>query len=299
MYRESFVVATDDELASSKEPIQHYLDVEEYAEILNVSSKLFQNTLPKHWRRCLEQAGSRQDSNIPKWVPKVVVEMPVSEGQVEEKKQRRSTGLLKNLVAREKKLVYVPQKRVDEFEAQIKEAEYNGFVIAYAKNRLYENAFEFYGIPNIAELKELFVEDIIAENDHAKSRKEERLLFLLKRVEKHYDMAEGSIKLANLRRETRHKLTGEVLSNSKDEVHGMCSPANGTIYIDRKIVKFPEYRAQEPEYPAVTAHDYKVLLRINQTLCHELAHLLYGYADNTLEHSQAMIRIGYDLAELF
>ena len=64
-------------------------------------------------------------------------------------------------------------------------------------------------------------------------------------------------------------------------------------------MKFPEYRAQEPDYPTVTAHDYRVLLRVQQTLAHELAHLLYGFEDNTLEHSQATAKICYELAELF
>ena len=52
-------------------------------------------------------------------------------------------------------------------------------------------------------------------------------------------------------------------------------------------VEWAAYRAQEPDYPNVTVHDYRVLMQVMQTVAHELAHLLFLTEDNSKEHSDA------------
>lgn len=310
LYLDFVMTATDDDLNRYEDPIEYYLDVADYADILTVSPKLFQRSLLNNEKREQDEENEKDEvkyatEDMIKWIRQIetLANQQAAETRSSEEpkdiRRRRPSGLLKKLVEKEKRLVYVSEHRVEDFEMEIREAEYNGFVILYAKNKLYERAFEYYGIPSIETLKDVIDEDIVIERDMARSKKEKRFLALMQRVEQHYGMAPGSIRLANLRKEIRHKITGELLSSKYEEVHGLCDRQNGVIYIDRKIVKFSEYRAQKPEYPSITAHDYKVLLRVNQTLCHELAHLLYGFADNTVEHSQAMVKIGYEIAELF
>lgn len=313
MYREFIQTATDEELDEFENPISDYLEVEEYAKVLTVSEKLFKvkddeenqdqtevNT--DYVQNELEELG-KKIALVPKWVDLAVlletqnekVSTPYeSEGTT---RTRRQEGLLERLFKKHKKVLYVPTGKVEAYEKDIRLAEYNGFSIVYAKNRLYEKAFEFYGVSSIADFNSLIEEEYVIKKDEPRSKKELRFLALMKRVEQFYGMKENSIKLANLNKIMKLKKTGEVLST--EEVRGLCDTLNGFVYIDRDIVKFPEYRAQEPDYPTVTSHDYKVLLRVQQTLAHELAHLLYGYVDNTLEHSQAMSKISYELAELF
>lgn len=302
MYREFIQIATDEELDKFETPINEYLEVEEYARVLTVSEKLFK---AKDDEEVVDQ--EEGSNEVPKWVD--LSDMFEATKNIEKvnttyelegtARARRPEGMLERLLKNHKKVLYVPMGAVEMYEKDIREAEYNGFSIVYAKNRLYENAFAFYGVSSIADFDTLIEAEYVIEKDEPRSKKELRFLALMKRVEQFYGMKENSIRLANLDKVIRLKKTGEVMSTGSEEVHGLCDRLNGIVYIDRSIVRFPEYRAQEPDYPTVTAHDYRVLLRVNQTLAHELAHLLYGFADNTLEHSQAMVKIGYELAELF
>jgi hypothetical protein len=295
MYREFIQTATDEELDQFETPINEYLEVEEYARVLAVSEKLFK---AKDDEEVVDQ--EEESNEVPKWADLSDLFEAMKNIELEgTARARRPEGLLERLFKKHKKVLYVPKGEVETYEKDIREAEYNGFSIVYAKNRLYEKAFAFYGVGSIADFDKLIEEEYVIEKDEPRSKKELRFLALMKRVEQFYGMKENSIKLANLDKIMKLKETGEVVSTEGGEVHGLCDRLNGLVYIDRSIVKFPEYRAQEPDYPTVTSHDYRVLLRVQQTLAHELAHLLYGFADNTLEHSQAMAKIGYELAELF
>ena len=302
MYREFIQIATDEELDKFETPINEYLEVEEYARVLTVSEKLFK---AKDDEEVVDQ--EEGSNEVPKWVDpsdlfeatKDIEKVSTTHELEGTARVRRPEGMLERLFKKHKKVLYVPVGAVEMYEKDIREAEYNGFSIVYAKNRLYENAFAFYGVSSIADFDTLIEAEYVIEKDEPRSKKELRFLALMKRVEQFYGMKENSIRLANLDKVIRLKKTGEVMSTGSEEVHGLCDRLNGIVYIDRSIVRFPEYRAQEPDYPTVTAHDYRVLLRVNQTLAHELTHLLYGFADNTLEHSQAMVKIGYELAELF
>lgn len=302
MYREFIQTATDEELDQFETPINEYLEVEEYARVLAVSEKLFK---AKDDEEVVDQ--EEGSNEVPKWVDlsdlfeaiKNIEKVNTTYELEGTARARRPEGMLERLFKKHKKVLYVPTGGVETYEKDIREAEYSGFSIVYAKNRLYEKAFEFYGVRSIADFDKLIEEEYVIEKDEPRSKKELRFLALMKRVEQFYGMKENSIKLANLDKIMKLKETGEVMSTEGEEVHGLCDRLNGIVYIDRDIVKFPEYRAQEPDYPTVTSHDYRVLLRVQQTLAHELAHLLYGFADNTLEHSQAMAKICYELAELF
>jgi hypothetical protein len=302
MYREFIQTATDEELDQFETPINEYLEVEEYARVLAVSEKLFK---AKDDEEVVDQ--EEGSNEVPKWVDlpdlfeaiKNIEKVNTTYELEGTARARRPEGMLERLFKKHKKVLYVPTGEVETYEKDIREAEYSGFSIVYAKNRLYEKAFAFYGVSSIADFDKLIEEEYVIEKAEPRSKKELRFLALMKRVEQFYGMKENSIKLANLDKIMKLKETGEVMSTEGEEVHGLCDRLNGLVYIDRDIVKFPEYRAQEPDYPTVTSHDYRVLLRVQQTLAHELAHLLYGFADNTLEHSQAMAKIGYELAELF
>lgn len=302
MYREFIQTATDEELDQFETPINEYLEVEEYARVLAVSEKLFK---AKDDEEVVDQ--EEGSNEVPKWVDlsdmfeaiKNIEKVNTTYELEGTARARRPEGMLERLFKKHKKVLYVPTGGVETYEKDIREAEYSGFSIVYAKNRLYEKAFEFYGVRSIADFDKLIEEEYVIEKDEPRSKKELRFLALMKRVEQFYGMKENSIKLANLDKIMKLKETGEVMSTEGEEVHGLCDRLNGIVYINRDIVKFPEYRAQEPDYPTVTSHDYRVLLRVQQTLAHELAHLLYGFADNTLEHSQAMAKICYELAELF
>ena len=214
MYREFIQTATDEELDQFETPIDEYLEVEEYAKILAVSDKLFKASMDDND----EDVGTSVE--VPKWADTTglfesvseIREMqePVSSHTIElEEREKRSVGLLERLFKKHKKVLYVPKGDVETYEKDIKEAEYSGFSIVYAKNRLYEKAFAFYGVGSIADFGKLVEEEHVIDKDEARSKKELRFLALMKRVEQHYGMKDNSIRLANLDKITKLRIHGK------------------------------------------------------------------------------------------
>lgn len=304
-YRTFLATATDDELDKYADAIEEYIPVEEYAEVLAVSRKLFLAKALEELENKEEQERQtakievkRERGELPTWPVEGDME-PEAEDIAKDVNRPREKGLLGQFLAKCKRILYIASKDVGDNEALLREVEYAGFTILYAKNKLYEMAFAHYGVGRVLDFKDLIEEDHIITKKEPRSKKEQRFLALMEEVEKHFNLPEGTICLANLEKQTVLKATGEVLTKATERVDGLCVYAENRIYLDRRIIKFPQYRAQEPDYPSVTAHDYRVLLRVQQTLSHELAHLIHGYKDNTIEHAQAMNRIGYEIAELF
>lgn len=303
MYKEFIRTATDEELDTFADMIDTYVEVEDYVEVLGVSKQLF-NT--RNDGEDVSQEKEQPD-------PAAVIEMgkllsKVDLGPVDsettdciepESKRQRPTGQLQELVEKNKMLVWVAASEVDMKKTAIQDAEYYGFGVLYARNKLYERAFAHLGICHIDYMDKVIVREDITDRVGPRSKKEERFLHLMRMVEKHFNIPAGSIRLADLSTEMRHKETGTKLANMKGQVLGRCSREEGIIYIDRKVVDFPSYRAQAPDYPNITAHDYRVLMRVQNTLAHELSHLIYWTADNTLEHAQGIEKISRKLADIF
>lgn len=286
MFRQFILTATDEELDALADAIDTYLKVSEYADLLSVSKELFERNL--HVEGVSDVKFDAELLGLLAGMGKV------GDGE----RRERPKGLLAELVSKVRKLAYVPARDIEKYEAAVRRAEYLGFTVVYAPNQLYVKSMQHFGVPLVTALEERVAAQYIAEKDEPRSQKELRFLALMRKVEQHFDMPEGTIRLASLRKEETDMDTGEVLVRD-DTVLGMTDYTLQRVYIDRRIVKFPEYRAQDPEYPTITAHDYKVLLRVWSALVHEIAHLLYLTADNTKEHEQAELRVSEQLAEVF
>ena len=307
MYKKFITEATDNELDRYANQIDEYLNVDDYLDYLPVSDDLL--NLGQDNEDETEDSVKDSVKEVSKEVKQLIRKLSTIEEGIdydidyddmpkEPIRSRRSKGNLRELIAKSKKVLWVRPSEVDKLRSKIADAEYYGFLVLVAKNKLYENAFQSLGIPNVENLDECIEREVIKSNIGPQSKKEMRFTALMKIVEKHYELDEGSIQLADLELQIKHKKTGEVISKG-GEVHGLCDRKEGKIYINRKLVKFPKYRAQAPDYPNITAHDYRALMRVQNTLAHELSHLLLMTEDNTLEHAQGINKISIELAELF
>jgi len=286
VFQQFIKTATDEELDAMADAIDAYLKVTDYADLLSVSKSLFERA-----------EGSAKDAGVKFDAALLGLLAGIGKMGLGDRAERPK-GLLGELVSKVRKLAYVPSRDIEKYEKAVRRAEYLGFTVVYAPNQLYVKSMQHFGVPLVTALEDRVVAQYIAEKDEPRSQKEQRFLFLMRRVEEHFDMPAGTIRLANLRQEETDQETGEVLKRD-DTILGMTDYQLKRVYIDRKQVKFPEYRAQDPEYPTVTAHDYRVLLRVWGTLVHELAHLLYMTRDNTMDHEQAQLRIANELDGLF
>ena len=307
MYRKFITEATDDELDGYANQIDEYLNVDDYLDYLPVSDDLLNLGQDNEDETEDSEDSVKETSKEVQEVKQLIRKLSNIEFKEgidyddmpkEPMRSRRAKGNLRELIAKSKKVSWVKSSEVDKLRSKIADAEYYGFVVLVSKNKLYENAFQSLGIPNVENLDECIEREVIKSNIGPQSKKEMRFTSLMKIVEKHYELDEDSIQLADLEMQITHNKTGEVI-NKGGKVHGLCDRKEGKIYINRKLVKFPEYRAQAPDYPNITAHDYRVLMRVQNTLAHELSHLLLMTEDNTLEHAQGISKISTELAELF
>ena len=187
------------------------------------------------------------------------------------------------------KLVWVRADEVDAYKEQIAEAEYLGFKVMISKNALYSNAYEYLEIVHVDDLQDEIKETVVIKNEEPQTKKEWRVLSLLRRIEDYYNLDEtfrlGSITLK------LESAAGVITREDENRTSGLYQSDTGKIYIDRSNFDFPSFRAQDPDYENVTFHDMRMLLQGMETISHELAHKLYGTQDNTKEHYQAMSKI--------
>lgn len=188
-----------------------------------------------------------------------------------------------------KKLVWVMGDQIEEMKEDIDEAEYLGFTVLVAKNILYKNAYDYMGILHVGDLKDEVTRTVIIENEGAQTKKEQRVLALMHKIEEYYNL-DRVFRLADLGLMLESS-AGTITKEGESHTSGMYQTDTGKIYIDRSNFDFPSFRAQASEYENVTFHDMRMIMQGLETISHELAHKLYGTNDNTKEHYQAMSKI--------
>jgi len=213
------------------------------------------------------------------------VEMPSSENKVPLKERGNKLINLKDT----KKLAWVMADQIDDYKDEIAEAEYLGFKVLVAKNVLYRNAYKYMDILHVGDLKNEVKETVIIENEGPQTKKEQRVLALLERIEDYYDIGRV-FRLADLALKLE-SAAGTILKEDESITTGLYQTETGKVYIDRSNFDFPSFRAQDPDYKNVTFHDMRMILQGMEVISHELAHKLYGTNDNTKEHYQAMSKI--------
>ena len=302
MYREFVAQATDEEIDSYADAIGEYLDVDEYLALLIVDESLFD--FLRYTQKEEDEPKEADKEQVKKAAEDFrqlfdLIEMVQDQTDGDEEKPKRTGPKLTEVVKKDKRLAWVRASEVDELKSDIRSAEYYGFRVIVARNKLFEKAFQHLGVLHVKQLDEDVEKHFEKDRVGPRTKKEERLLALLNRVETHFDLEPGTIDVANLELRMVYTLGGEEVETETKKVYGLCDRKEKKVYIDRKLVDWAEYRAQEPDYPNVTVHDYRVLMQVMQTVAHELAHLLFLTEDNSKEHSDAESQIYKEIVRLF
>lgn len=322
MYLEELKTATPTFLDHYAKAIQEYIPVNEYAEILPLPASLVQALQDEKWNKLLSKLNIHNDLNESNQVdrdPKITVgdvdteyhepswldqlehaHVTLDDLDPDEVPQESELAVgeytrMKDLLDVVDTLVWVPHSKVAELQEAVKDAEYKGYGILYPTNDMYESALTYLGIMCVTDLNMNVEERVEYTKVGPRSKKERRFMVLMSIVEKGLDLPPGTIQLGSLSMTFVEKKSGKELRTVS--IEGV-SRAEGII-IDRKVVDFPNYRAQAPDYPNITNHDFKALMRALVVIAHEVGHYRYGYSDNTVEHNASIQQISREIAELF
>lgn len=303
LYRSFISQASDEQIDLFADAICNFLDVDDYLHLLQIDESFFD--VLRYLKDDEDRSGievSVEESievfqELFEREGVTVVSAP--ENGVPVEKKVPGVRLL-DVVEKDKKLAWVSAGEVDALKSDIRMAEYYGFKVVVAKNQLYEKAFKHLGVLNINDLKEEVKRKDCVENEGPSTYKEERFLFLLKRIEEHYRL-ENVFQIADLMMESSYLFQGDEVEVEKVVVEGLCKPLVGKIYLDRTCLGLKKYRVSGDSVykERVTMSDMRVLLRNIETISHELAHLLFLTEDNTLEHAQATSKICKEIADLY
>jgi len=309
MYLEFIKGASDADLDRFADSIDHYVQVEDYIDLLRVDKNY---KVMREVAETLEQSNPDADPEEMQKMIRVFYGMAQDLQKEDESQEHQQPPVertepahprLKDVVSANKNLVWIRASEVEEYKKEIKDIEYYGFQIIVARNKLFERAFEFLNVQHIGSFKSSLVKDFVITDDEPYSKKEARLLHLLKRVEKAYGLPENVFRIADI--ELKISYQGRHIDVAKVEeekmVAGMCDYATGTIVLNRKFIDFSVMRTpSDIEHPAVLVGDYRVLLQVLDTVAHELAHYLPPfYKDNTPEHAQLTAKLNREIALLF
>lgn len=290
-------------------PISQLLKVTEYEDLLHITEDMFKvhEEETKEDEKKLEilkpkydifyQDTERQENNINNisYFPSVNNSNEISIGMAKSLNSRaRKTSI--SAISKSNKVFWIKASEISSFKESITNMEYYGFKGIIATNELYEKVFEHYKVPHISYL----IDNIQKVHNYtdigAKSLKERRVLYLMSMIERHYELKD-TFNIANLSMKIVSNLDGKELQSPKTVVEGVCT--DDKIYLDRKSLKLADFTVKTWNTQHIGVEDIRFILKNSDTICHELAHLLYHTEDNTLHHMQAQAKIAKEIGYLF
>lgn len=305
MLYKKFVQNADDKAINKyAEYIDRILEVDEYIPYLTLSNDL--TDLSKHMNTeeleevkksaVTEEEIKQLEALLEKVKPTRQEESVVSTSRALTTKEKKEVESITKLGKQKNKMVWVKASEVNSLKEKIAEIEYYGFEVIVAKNVLYEKAFNRLGIKHISEFEKEIETEFKLDRVDLITKKEQRVMWLLEKIERNWHIPD-TFRIADIEMRVIVKTMGKVVKKEKKSVEGLTK--DGKIYLDRRSLKLSKYRVDKWDSPNLTLHDLRFLLRNCDTIAHELAHLLYGTSDNTINHYQAQAKISRELADIF
>src|SRR5699024_4096563 len=108
--------------------------------------------------------------------------------------------------------------------------------------------------------------------------------------------------IGNIEVNSKLEYNGKILfsersKNTKDSIKVYAVEDNGLIILDRTALNLSRFKLSK-EGP-FGINDLKCIFSIINTIAHELAHLLYGTKDNTINHYKTETVIQKEIIELY
>lgn len=211
-----------------------------------------------------------------------------------EKKDNDCLSKFKKLVRKSNKMVWVERKDVDKYSDIIAQAEYAGLKIVKVDNILYANIFRKYNKMHISDFNNSFYAQYSFKNIRIKNMKEERFLKLLNPICELFDLPLNTFAIANIEKNITLEYNDKVLFrekevNKKDAIYTYACVHNGKIFLDRTALGLSRFNLSKNG--SLNVNDLKAIMSCVNTISHELAHLLYGTQDNTVNHYKTEVLI--------
>lgn len=292
LYRKVVSEATDEEIDKLADKIDTYLEVKEYINFLTFKNDIEIKTSTIE-ETTLETEVKKQGFIIPQRQAKD--NTAVCSLDTEPKKSYgKRRGNVEEIKKDKKKIMYVNSKDVESYEELIQEMKYYGITVMVAKNVLYERAYESLGIINIKEAQKSITREYKEKNIYASTKKQERLLyFLLPIIEKHFNVP-GVFRLADI----TQKVTTQILNYKSIEEVPVYATSGEFIYINKKELDLSVYR-MDNFTGKFNKFDAVLLMSLQGTIAHELAHYIYHTSDNTVDHFQKQEMLNKEIGKLF
>lgn len=288
------------------------LDVQKVSRLLNEVTPLAQeswvstgelDTEPEHWLQ--EKLTSDQIQDAERLVIKGRVWEKISKENlsdfarydedvttsigVEKPHKKRRKSAINDVLSKSRRKVWLKASEQDEYDELVAKAKYYHVKVFVAKNVLYENVFEARQIPHISEIKNGITKRNIIKNVELKTEKEKKFIQLLQPICSYYHLPYNTFLIGDLELYVETRLHDVVIDRSfqkntkeKIEVYGVAE--GNTIILDRRALALKRFN-----FSSVTdfgKNEFRALLASIKTISHELAHLLYGTTDGTIEHYQ-------------
>lgn len=211
-----------------------------------------------------------------------------------EKKDIDGLSKFKKLVRKSNKMVWVERKDVDRYSDIIAQAEYAGLKIVKVDNILYANIFRKYNKMHISDFNNSFYAQYSFKNICIKNMKEERFLKLLNPICELFDLPLNTFAIANIEKNITLEYNDKVLYrekevNKKGTIYTYACVHNGKIFLDRTALGLNRFNLSKNS--SLNIYDLKAIMSCVNTISHELAHLLYGTQDNTINHYKTEVLI--------
>jgi hypothetical protein len=208
------------------------------------------------------------------------------------------TGFKK--LKKKKNLVYVPAEDAEAYAEVKATAEYAGLKVLVAPNSLYEKAFLAYGIPHIDAVVDGLQETHSFRNEKLKNKSEELFVQSLGLIMQKYQLPSDTFRIADISKEVCFFVDGKKrfikkFKNNNEKINIYGCTDGFCIFLDRKLLNL----SAKSLHHAYDMNAVKTVLRVSNTIAHELAHYRYGTIDNTVRHYEAITQLQDEIIAMY
>jgi hypothetical protein len=219
----------------------------------------------------------------------------------------RKKGEMKKRLGKVLNIVWCEFSRKEELTELITKAESAGIKVQFSKGKLYGKAFEFWGIPHIEEIMDkteakYIIGRVIGSknsddgNYRESTKKEERLLNVLQRIESYYGI-EDVFRIADVKEHLSIEHNGEKVIDSVTKATAAPIKDRKKIYLDRSSLNLGKVSISESR-SAITKFDVLIVMLNISTIASGLAQLIYNTIDQTVDHYAKVDKISKEIALL-
>ena len=215
--------------------------------------------------------------------------------QTAKKSDRQFT--LKKLLAKKTPVMWVDACESEKFENDVQSAKYYGIKVIVAANDMYKKVLTENYVPHISEIEKCILKEYVFENMGYSTAKEEYFISTLNPIIKKYALEDDTFKVANISLYIQFSdLRGREYSRKKLGVQAVKSGDN--IIFNRPdlhLYLFPI----DAQIDHIGKNELKAIMYHLDTISHEMAHLIYGTVDKTVNHFEIQSMIQGEIVKAY